>query len=189
MPAPTTALAALHAEYSDHATQSALTLTLDQRRGVAFYLADTDDAVEVESFVRRWTDRVHDLDDFVDKHGGMPRADSTRPRPATAEQTLVDTLTYFRQVGAAGGYCSYQVRRLEAVPGFAWNPRDAQWSSMLAAHQQFWVNHQRPPRRRATDPAEVTIGRWVAQQRAQHARGRLLPEREQQLRAARFRVL
>lgn len=189
MPTPTTALAALHAEYSDHATQSALTLTLDQRRGVAFYLADTDDAVEVESFVRRWTDRVHDLDDFVDKHGRMPRADSTRPRPATAEQTLVDTLTYFRQVGAAGGYCSYQVRRLETVPGFAWNPRDAQWSSMLAAHQQFWVDHQRPPRRRATDPAEVTIGRWVAQQRAQHARGRLLPEREQQLRAARFRVL
>lgn len=189
MPTPNQALTTLWTEYADHAARPTMNLTLDERRGVAFYLADRDDRVDVEPFVRRWIRRVHELDAFVAEYGRLPRADSTRPRPATAEQALVDAVTYFRQSGAAAAYCSYQRRRLEAVPGFAWNPRDARWHLMLEAHQRFWAEHSRAPRRRSSDPTEVEIGRWVAHQRAQLRSGTLPPDREQRLRAARFRVL
>ncbi len=189
MPTPNPALTALWSDFADHAARPAGALTLDERRGVAFYLADRDDDVDVEPFVRRWIRNVHDVDAFVEQHGRLPRADSARPRPVTTEQALVDVLAYFREVGNADGYCTYQRRRLEALPGFVWRPRDTRWEAMLERHQAFWADNGRSPQRRASDADEVTIGRWVAHQRARHRRGTLPPERERRLRAARFRVL
>jgi len=189
MSTPSAALAVLWSEYEALSDQPSRLLSLEQRRGVECYLADVDPDVACRPFVRRWIARVHELDSFVHESGRMPLADRRRPRPATTEQSLVDAVAYFRQVQAAGGYCDFQTRRLEAVPGFAWSPRDARWATMLAAHQQFWAEHGFAPRRRSSDPAEVAIGRWVAQQRALHSRGQLQPARAARLRHAAFRVL
>ncbi|MGW8430565.1 helicase associated domain-containing protein [Curtobacterium citreum] len=189
MSTPTAALAALWSEYAALSDQPSRLLSLEQRRGVEYYLADIDPEAASRPFVRRWVARVHELESFAIASGRMPLADRRRPRPATAEQSLVDAVAYFRQVQAAGGYCDYQTRRLEAVPGFSWSPRDAHWATMLAAHQQFWAEHGFAPRRRSSDPAEVAIGRWVAQQRALHSRGQLPPARAARLRQAAFRVL
>ncbi|WJY00407.1 helicase associated domain-containing protein [Curtobacterium sp. 458] len=189
MPTPNSALTALWNDYAEYAARPTGVLTLDERRGVAFYLADRDDAADVEPFVRRWIRNVHDVDTFRQQHGRLPRADPARPRPATDEQALVDVLAYFREVGNADGYCTYQRRRLEAIPGFAWRPRDARWEEMLQRHQQFWADNGRAPQRRALDGDEVSIGRWVAHQRARHRRGALPGDREQQLRRARYRIL
>jgi len=186
---PSAALVALWSEYVALSDQPTRLLSLEQRRGVEYYLADIDPDAASRPFVRRWIGRVHELESFVQVSGRLPVADRRRPRPATAEQSLVDAVAYFRQVHAAGGYTDYQVRRLEAVPGFAWSPRDARWATMLAAHQQFWVEHGFAPRRRSSDAAEVAIGRWVAQQRALYSRGQLQPARTARLRQAVFRVL
>ncbi|WP_144762562.1 helicase associated domain-containing protein [Curtobacterium sp. 9128] len=189
MSTPTAALGALWSEYAALSDQPSRLLSLEQRRGVEYYLADIAPDAASRPFVRRWIDRVHELESFVIATGRMPLADRRRPRPATTEQSLVDAVAYFRQVHAAGGYCDYQVRRIEAVPGFAWSPRDARWETMLAVHQQFWAEHGFAPRRRSSDPAEVAIGRWVAQQRALHSRGQLQPARAARLRHAAYRVL
>ncbi|WP_413602770.1 Helicase associated domain protein [Curtobacterium sp. Curtsp57] len=189
MPTPTSALVDLWSEYETLSDLPTRQLTLDQRRSVDFFLADTDPTATVEPFVRRWIDRVHALDVFVEQHRRMPRADPRRPRPATEEQALVDAVAYFRQSHAAGTYVEYQTRRLEAVPGFAWSPRDAMWALRFAQHQAFWATRGFAPRRRAADPDEVTVGRWVAHQRALNARGALRPDRAARLRAARYRVL
>jgi hypothetical protein len=189
MPAPTPALVLLRSEYEALSALPTRQLTLDQRRSIAYFFADIDETAAVEPFVRRWILRVHGLDAFVAQHARMPRADSRRPRPATDEQALVDTVAYFRQAHALGGYLDYQKRRLEAVPGFAWSPRDSTWSARFAEHQEFWEAHGFAPRRRSSDPAEVTIGRWVAHQRALESRGQLRADRAARLRAARYRVL
>jgi hypothetical protein len=189
MPTPTSALLDLWSEYDTLSSLPARQLTLDQRRSVDFFLADTEVTAVVEPFVRRWIDRVHALDVFVEQQGRMPRADPRRPRPATEEQALVDAVAYFRQSHAAGGYVDFQTRRLEAVPGFAWSPRDTTWALRFAEHQAFWATNGFAPRRRAADPFEVTIGRWVAHQRALNTRGALRADRAARLRAARYRVL
>jgi hypothetical protein len=186
---PNPNLQALWDTYRELAAHPAVDLTHDERAGVVYFLADSGQDDEPDGYVARWIDRIRAVESFRAADGRLPRADSHRPRADTEEQSLVDVLSYFRQVGIAGGYCTYQRQRLETIPGFSWRPRADAWHDTLTAHQQFWAEEGRAPRRRSPESDEVRLGRWVAQQRTLYREGRLEPARETALRSARYRVL
>ncbi|TSD11618.1 helicase associated domain-containing protein [Curtobacterium sp. KBS0715] len=189
MPEHNSALEQLHARWSEIAALPAAELTSDQRRSVDFYLADVQQGDSAEPHVRRWTTMIHELDGFTTSHGRLPLASAERPRPRTAEQRLVDQLAYQRRPSTRAAMVEYQRARLEALPRFEWEPQNERWDAWLQQHQAFWEREQRAPRRRATDPAEASIARWVAHQRASDRVGTLPPDRRRRLLAAKFRVL
>jgi len=74
-------------------------------------------------------------------------------------------------------------RRLEKLPGFAWDPHEARWSQAYQLLQQ-WMKAKSHPTPRV--PVGVIyrgfpLGDWVATQRAVHHRGKMLPDRIQRL--------
>lgn len=164
-------------------------LTPDQRRSLDYYLADVGEDPIPTASVQRWVTTVHDLDAFTEATGRLPSASAARPRPRTEEQRLVDRLAYQRRPSTRAGMTEYQRARLEILPGFTWDPRDAVWKSWLDAHQLFWETEQRPPRRRSSDPIEASIARWVAHQRAVARAGGLPASRLRELRQVRYRIL
>jgi superfamily II DNA or RNA helicase len=82
-----------------------------------------------------------------------------------------------------------QIARLEAIPGWAWDPFEARWQASyqeLATHAAQ-AGTANPPDG-YDDPAAVgggrpPLGNWIAQQRSEHAHGRLDPRRQQLLEA------
>jgi hypothetical protein len=180
---------ALHAIYAELADRPANLLSVDERRGLDYYFADIGQTTDVSATVANWTEFVHQLDEFVLSMGRMPRSDSTRPRPRTAEQELVDRLGYQRRLSVRAAHCTYQTDRLELVPGFRWDPHQQRWEEQFEEHQRFWTQHRRAPRRDAPDPRERALGRWVAHQRATRRDGSLPAHRARRLRDARYRVL
>lgn len=189
MPEDSIALKHLHSRWEAIAARPAVELSADERRSVEFYLADVQSQTSVEPHVQRWLKMVHELDQFVRTHSRLPLASAARPRPRTREQRLVDQLAYQRRPSTHAALVEYQRARLEALPGFQWEPQDDRWGAWLAQHQAFWNREQRPPRRRATDAQEASIARWVAHQRALERAGTLPADRRARLLAASFRVL
>lgn len=179
----------LRHDYQQLSCRAANELSSEQRRSIAYYLADIRTDPAPEPAIGVWVRTVHQLDAFIDRTGRLPRADPRRPRPRNQEQRLVDWIAYQRRRPVRTAMCDYQHRRLEALPGFRWAPQEDAWISAFADHQRFWTVRGHAPRRRSTDPHEAALGRWVAHQRANARAGTLLPERERILRAARYRVL
>lgn len=188
MPEQQSALEQLHARWRAFAALPAALLTTDQRRSVDFYLADIKRGDSADPYVLRWITMTHELDEFIRSHRRLPLASAARPRPRTPEQQLVDQLAYQRRPSTRAAMVEYQGARLEALPGFQWEPHNDRWDAWLEQHQAFWSREQRPPRRRAVDAQEASIARWVAHQRAMERAGTLPADRRARLLSARFRV-
>jgi superfamily II DNA or RNA helicase len=89
-----------------------------------------------------------------------------------------------RALGAREVLLQERVRRLEAVPGWVWNTKDARWEEGLARLQQFAdrEGHSRIPAS-YRDEDGFTLGSWVAVQRSFRRRSRLTEDRVRRLEA------
>jgi hypothetical protein len=179
---------ALQSEYEELHTRAWSDLSVDQRRGLDYYLADIGGPAPSLT-IAGWTQFVHGLDSFVQKEGRMPVPSSRSPRPRDIEQRLIDRLNYQRRAAIRATHCSYQIRRLEGIPGFVWRPQHDRWMAQFAAYQEFWEENGRPPQRRSFDRSEASLGRWAAEQRAAYRSGELRPYRLRLLRGATVRIL
>lgn len=76
-----------------------------------------------------------------------------------------------------------QASRLEALPGWTWDPFAAQWEEGLARLVDFVSRegHARVPQ--AFEEDSFTLGRWAVTQRAQYRKGTLSNERASRLEA------
>lgn len=74
--------------------------------------------------------------------------------------------------------------RLESLPGWAWNPAEAQWEENLAALTAFAVEHGHAyPPRDTGDPRLFKLNSWVVTLRRPGRRDRMDPQRRKQLEA------
>lgn len=97
------------------------------------------------------------------------------------ERDLASWETNQRQHHRAGRLPSERVVRLEALPGWSWNPTRHQWLTSYRQYADFVRRHGRKPNKHRDDPKEQALGAWANSQRISHRVGRLDPEQIQLL--------
>lgn len=94
-------------------------LTDDQKKSLAFHRAATEPTGS-QLRVRQWIDNAERLEAFVREYSRMPRENSrNRMSKTPLERSLADWVRYQRRIEE--NLCSYQARRLEAIPSFSWD--------------------------------------------------------------------
>jgi len=132
----------------------------------------------------RWVHRARELTAFATDSGRFPR-ENNRASAGTIsrdESSVHEWVRLQRRATSRDRHCAYQVRRLELIVGFSWDPHGDAWERRFAEYRQFITEHRRAPRSRSESAAERGLAYWAAEQRAQHRRGRLDPVRVAALR-------
>lgn len=117
----------------------------------------------------RWEEQFEALRRFAEDEG------HARP-PSSARQGSRQVGAWVRiqrRLHADGGLEESHARRLEGLPGWAWDARQARWEECFEALQRFAERegHARPPNRHRE--SGVALGAWVRVQRRAHAAGEL----------------
>ena len=121
------------------------------------------------SNTQRWEQHFTELQQYAAEHGhAQPPQQTLLGRWVSSQKTA------YRE----GRLDDSRVRRLEALPGWAWSVRDAQWEEHFTELQQYATEngHLRPP-------FETALGTWVYNQRALYRDGRLDDSRVRRLEA------
>lgn len=177
----------LRAKYAFLAGQPAADLSRDERRGVEQYLADTG-APTKNVTLRGWTRFAHELHEFITQNGRMPLP-ASRPGASAQEARLDQMMDRYRSPNVRDNLSSYQVRRLESIPGFEWEPLDRRWHAAFRAYQAFRKFHRHAPHPRSHDAAEKALARWALAQRIAANNRTLTTRQEATLWAAKYPVL
>ncbi len=161
--------------------------TADQERSMLFYREELahDETRTSPSLGRisKWMTTARDLHRFVNEHGRLPRENNRVPRNAIPERErqLADWVRYQRRPASVELLCDFQKSRLEAIPGFLWNPRGSLWDERFDEFTRFVSAHHRAPRYRSTDPIERNIAAWATKQRQLVRQGKLSERRTKKL--------
>ena len=180
-----TPLDQLRAVFAAHTRRPPNSMSIDQRRSVAFYIAEAALIARIEvppltpSRTLQWLRALADLEAFLAREGKWPRENNRLERNAISEgeRRLAGWVRTQRAAADQGRRCEYQLRRLECVPGFQQHPLDERWDQNVLALQQFITDHCRAPVIRSDDPVERRLAAFAAKQRLAHRRGTLLPSR------------
>lgn len=171
---------------SDHRS-----LTPDQARSLSYYftelalIRDPDSATAARDRVTTWCTNVLALDAFADAEKRMPRENNRLPREETpqVERRLADWVTYQRTPATRAQHCTYQQRRLSAIPGFSWSPLDDRWWDAYREYRGFITAHGKAPRYRSEEQDEKRLAAWAAKQRWRNRTSGLEAERREALSA------
>lgn len=172
-----TALHQLHNRYAALAAEDSRVFTDDKRRSVAYYLLDVNDRQDPAARDRPavWVRTVRLLHAFTVREGRLPRENNRlgRQEITDEERRLAEWVRYQRRPATRASHCDYQRRRLEAVPGFRWDPIGQAWMTNLEAYRVFTAARRRAPSSRSLDAGERRLAVWAAKQRFHRKRGRL----------------
>jgi hypothetical protein len=180
---------ALYAEYRHLAARDPRSLTEDGARSILFFRTEQSLAAggtaadDIPRRLLKWITSVIAVDDFIAVVGRLPRENNRLPRAqiSAQERVLVEWLRYQRRPRTLETHCDYQRRRLEAIPGFLWDPITDRWSDTFRDYERFLVRHRRAPSVRCVDPLERHLAAWASKQRHLRRRGHLDPARESAL--------
>ncbi|WP_104177328.1 helicase associated domain-containing protein [Cryobacterium sp. Y50] len=179
------ALSLLHADYARLRRLGPDELTADQALSLTCFLREQQlrDAqpgeAQISDAITRWLQNVFALENFIARLNRMPR--ENRRLPANSISDEEKTLTAFvraqRRAFAGARLCTYQERRLAAIEGFSFHPRDDVWISRFREYRDFITENGRVPRFRSDAGRERSLAAWAAKQRLSYHRGRLPRER------------
>lgn len=155
----------------------------DLARSLRLYSGETNSEASGVLGVRQrnWLANVAALHRFVDSRGRWPhriwrqRTDT----PYTDEERLVNWLREQRR--QYDSLSTYQHERLEAIPGFEWNPKDEAWDRKIDGYRAFVAAHGRLPEVSSRDSEERRLAVWGSNQRIAHRKGRLPKHRIDEL--------
>jgi hypothetical protein len=141
-----------------------------------------DWSVTLRSKIRRWNLTVNALESFVTEHGQYPRRHPNSSKPALGIQEVRLHDWVRRQRRTCADLSTYQVVRLEQIPGFSWEPLEEAWDRNATAYTAFVEqHHRRPSIRAAAGTVEHQLGVWANNQRAAERHGRLPYHRVREL--------
>jgi len=124
-----------------------------------------------------WVDNYHQLAKYVSSHGNSSVPVGFEANGFSLGAWVVNQRTRH----SAGRLEPHRVRRLEALPGWTWNPFQDTWDEGIRHLHHCGGEVAASPMRltyRCRDG--FALGRWVDKARAAAAAGRLTPERAQQ---------
>ena len=180
-----TPLDQLRAVFAALTRRSPNSMSIDQRRSVAFYLAEAASVARIEvapltpARTVQWLRALADLEVFLARERRWPRENNRLKKNAISHDERRFAVWVRTQRAAANDerLCEYKLRRLECVPGYQQHPLDERWDQNVLALQQFIADHRRAPVIRSDDPVERRLAAFAAKQRLAHRRGTLLPSR------------
>ncbi|OBF65975.1 helicase [Mycobacterium sp. 852002-51971_SCH5477799-a] len=121
-----------------------------------------------------WEDGFDELVAYVNRHGNSRVPQSYRTANGFQLGTWVQTQ---RNQFAESSFDLGRRRRLEELPGWAWNTRDARWEEGFHQLKRYGA---RPPKTYVT-PEGYPLGKWAARQRQWRAEGTLSADRVRRL--------
>lgn len=124
-----------------------------------------------------WDRHFREVSRYVDTHGTLPRNSGGED---TDGDRLADWLSDQRKRRRRDLVTDDQRDRLETLPGFEWEPRDAQWAQRVRQYAEFLrsTNGKRP-QIRSHNALERRLARWWGN----HSTQDLDSERRQDVRA------
>jgi hypothetical protein len=184
----------LYANYARLVNKPRALLTADEHRSLGFYqaeLADDSTAANECPVTKRlttWAQAVRLLEAFCESEGRMPRENRRLAAGMISEEEkkLAQHVRAFRRAHDAGRLCSYQVQRLECVPGFSWHPLEARWNAAFLEYRSFIERNMDVPKLRSRKPAERRLAAWAAKNRLAYRDGTLTVKRAHRLRGLTF---
>jgi hypothetical protein len=180
-------LLALHAEYRSLANAQVRWPSDDLVQSLRYYEADVAFATEgidlsPKGRVAVWVRNVYALEDFIETTGHFPQ--DNRRRPVTnftpEHLRLISWVGTQRRATLSGLRCTYQLRRLDVVPGYAASSVDGRWNVMFERYRA-WIETAPAPRYRSPDAEERSLANWGAKQRVAYRRGTLDSSRVEKL--------
>lgn len=123
---------------------------------------------------------MRSVEAYVSRTGRLPRINLRKQSGDSEEPLLANWLRYQRRYQSS--LTAQQRARLEALPGFEWEPWDSAWDDKYLAYSLFLKCYGRRPRRRSDDPSERSLATWYRNQRARQAHGLLPKHRADELR-------
>ncbi|WP_157157597.1 helicase associated domain-containing protein [Diaminobutyricimonas sp. LJ205] len=177
----TTPLGRLHAKYAEISLRDDRDLTPDDRRSLLYYRADItpeQSSMESGSGPALWVRRIRELDAFVARAGRMPRENNRLPRAhiSVAERRAAAWVRDQRKAIGLQQLVSYQIERLDCVPGYSHSPLDERWNARRDTYRDFTVTRGHAPAYRSIDQAERSLAAWADKQRMYYWK-KTLPDR------------
>jgi hypothetical protein len=126
---------------------------------------------------QKWELELHLVEKFISGNGRLPRAGGV-DRDAFERRLGTWLRTQRRERERRS---DHQRQLLEALPGFAWQPREAHWDRRMSDYREFVSEHHREPSTRSENKYERHLARWVTRQRAARRCGALSTRRAAQL--------
>ena len=123
---------------------------------------------------RTWLAHFTQLAAFV-LSGRLPRE-----KGSPADEAALAGWARRQRRNVTSSLCDYQIQLLNSID-FEWNPREESFAARATEFQAFVHEHRRPPRVRAEDRTEKSLGRWMAQQQRRRRDGRLTSARVAEL--------
>jgi hypothetical protein len=120
-----------------------------------------------------WEDGFSRLERFAAREGDTRVLPRHREGGYALGRWVVDERVAYR----AGRLPPERIARLESLPGWAWNPLDADWEDGFSHLEHFAARegHTRVPQKHLEDG--YRLGGWVSEVRGTYRAGRLSPER------------
>ncbi|CKI51574.1 Helicase associated domain protein [Mycolicibacterium smegmatis] len=125
----------------------------------------------------KWEEGFRQLVDYTEHHG-------TAQVPARHHHDgypLGSWVPKQRDFYRAGTLSEERARRLEALPGWSWDPHAEKWERAFMLLREYTAEHgtSRVPQSYTVDG--VRLGFWIATQKGTYAKGRLDPARQRRL--------
>lgn len=135
-----------------------------------------------DAITDEWEEGFRQLQRYVEQHGDSLVSQSFR---CDDGYKLGSWVTTVRSTYRKGDLSKDRQTRLEALPGWSWEPRDTRWD--------YWFNKldeyvdangdARVVRTRSGSEEDIKLANWVQTQRTWYARGSLSPDRAARLEA------
>jgi predicted helicase len=146
---------------------------VDLPKAIGRDFSNAFDARLVEQTTAPWEFWYGLLEQFTKEHGH-----AHVPRGYSSDSNKLDNwVTNQRAFRRRGVLSAERQRRLEQLPGWAWDPHDEQWEQTFSALQEFAkaTGHARVPR------SNKQLGAWVQAQRQKFAKRTLEDDRRRRL--------
>ena len=155
----------------------------DLARSLRLFAGETDQAAAPTLGVRQrnWLRNVAALHAFVHDRGRWPHRIWRQGASGadSGDEHLINWLREQRRHNRS--LSAYQRERLEAIPGFEWNPREDAWDRQIDGYRTFLTEHDRRPRVSSKNKTERQLAVWANNQRMARREGRLPKHRIDEL--------
>lgn len=131
------------------------------------------EALPPEDPDKEWRDSLDEAIRYFDANAEWPRKSSTDPHVArlagwiNTQRNLGKTFVKSGGSSSVRGMTQSRYSILDSTPGWVWDARGVSWETSFSECRSFFDVNGRLPRIRSTDPKELKLARWLAEQRKQ----------------------